>query len=746
MKASGESVDQSRRSFLRTGSLVVSFALFAPATLFAKKDTLGTEILAANLPGSLKSNPMLDAWIRIDEQGISVYSGKVELGTGVRTALWQIAADQLAVPLEAIHFVTADTGLTPNEGYTAGSHTMADGGTAIYNASAQVRKMLLDAAAKKLNTTANSLSLKDGTIIAQDGRTLTYAKAVEGINLHKYADPVSPSSDPAQYRYIGKSIPRVDIPSKVTGGPAYVQDMRLPGMLHARVVRPPSRGAVLEEADIDGTRRMSGVVAVVRDGNYLAVVANNEWQAVLAMRALQQSAKWRPTRTWFTPDRLHQVLKELPHQDFVDANQPMVAGANGPRVKATTTKQYLHHGSIGPSCAIAHLDGDTLTVWTHTQGVFPLRAGLAGMLNMPLEKVRCIHVEGSGCYGHNGADDAAADAALIAMRVPGKPIRVQWMRDQEQMWEPFGAAMITELDASLDSSGHLANWHYELWSTAHNERITNPGRLMPTWLLAKSIVPDPSVPIPQPEGDADRNAIPPYRIPGLQVTMHFVTEMPFRTSAQRSLGAHVNVTAMESAMDEFAAATGKDAIAFRLEHLDDPRAKAVIELARDKFDWATRLRNLPSGGGVGFAFSRYKNIMGYCAIAMELHIDEETREIRFPYIVAAADCGQVVNPDGLRNQLEGGIVQSISWTLHEQVLFDKDGVKSVDWAAYPSLRFNQIPDVIETFLIDQPGNSFLGAAEIAQAPTAAALVNAMARATGTRSHRFPVMRNPPFAS
>lgn len=750
-----EPVSRSRRAFLAGGGLMVSFALFGSLRVSAgQENTLGATILNPKLPGDLKIEPMLDAWIRIDASGVTVCSGKVELGTGVRTALWQVAADQLALPLERFRFVTADTALTPDEGYTAGSHTMADGGTAIFHAAAQVRAMLVDAAARKLAVPPERLVLENGVIKSPDGRQLTYEDAAAGLDLHRMATETSPPSDPSTYRYIGKSVPRVDILAKVTGGAAYVQDMRPDGMLHARVVRPPNHGATLVSANVDAVSRMPGVVRVVRDGDYLAVVARGEWQAVLAMRALQASARWRQTETFPDNATIHDVLKTLPRLDYVTtrqggddevhqaapvANAAPAAALTGARVeRVEATKQYVLHGSIGPSCALAVWRDGMLTVWTHSQGVFPLRAGIAGLLGLPKEQVRCVHVEGSGCYGHNGADDVAADAALLAHRMPGAPIRVQWMRDQEAGWEPLGPAMETSLEVATDADGALTAWRHALWSTPHNERITNPGRLLPAWLVSQPIAPSPPSPIPQPEGDADRNAVPLYRVPDVRVDMHFVTQMPFRTSAMRSLGAHINVVTIEAMMDRLAAAHGKDPVAYRLAQLDDPRAKAVIQRAAEAFGW-TANPALPPNRGVGFAFARYKNLMGYCAIALEVEVDPDRRAVRIDRVVTAVDCGQIVNPDGLTNQIEGGIVQSSSWTLYEQVRIGAVGVESVDWQSYPILRFPQVPARIDVHMIDQPGMPFLGAAEIAQGPTAAALVSAVGQATGRRPLRLPLV-------
>ncbi|WP_445143399.1 molybdopterin cofactor-binding domain-containing protein [Dyella sp. Tek66A03] len=761
MNSTEAPVNKSRRAFLAGSGIMVSFAVFGAWRAFAgEANTLGATVLAPDLPGDLKLDPVLDSWIKIDAQGVTVCSGKVELGTGIRTALWQIAADQLAMPLEKFKFVTADTALTPDEGYTAGSHSIADGGTAIYHAAIQVRELLLEAAAAKLGVATKDLMLRDGVIRSADGRQMTYEEAAQGVNLHQRAKPVSPTSDPTSYRYIGHSIPRVDILAKVMGGAAYVQDLRLEGMLHARVIRPPNADAQLEEIDTRTVEGMPGVVKVVRDGNFLAVLAEREWEAIKAMRALREHTKWRMTRTYPTNDSIHATLKALPARVYVttrDNSGPVKqiqttdsAAQQGAPLASTRslgmTKQYVIHGSIGPSCAVAVYRDDMLTVWTHSQGVFPLRAGIAELLGLPKEKVRCIHTEGAGCYGHNGADDAACDAAILAYRTPNRPVRVQWMRDQEAGWEPLGPAMLTEINATTDAQGQLQSWHHALWSTAHNSRIVNAGRLMPATLLAKPIEPNPPAPIPQPEGDADRNAMPLYRIPSVRVDMHFITDMPFRTSAMRSLGAHINVTTIEGLMDDLAEQFGKDPVAYRLQHLDDPRARDVIQRAVSRFDWSLA-RPLPAGHGIGFAFSQYKNLMGYCAIAMEIKLDKAARSVQIIRVVAAVDCGQIVNPDGLKNQIEGGIVQSSSWTLYEQVMIGEAGVQSVDWSSYPITRFPQAPQTIEVEMIDRPGAPFLGAAEIAQAPTAAALINALKRITGRRPVHLPVARpdSPIFA-
>lgn len=738
---SNDELEFGRRAFLRGGALIVAFSLMPVARRAladTEVDTLGTVVLAPDLPGSLRTNPYLDAWIRVEPEGITVYTGKVELGTGVKTALLQIAAERLEVSPNAIKLLTADTALTPNEGYTAGSHSIFDSGTALFNAAAQVRQLLLESAAHHWGVDVALLTTVEAVIAAPSGQTMTYAEAVAGVDLHRYAQVQSPPEAPQAFKLIGHSIPRLDIPAKVSGGAAFVQDMRLPGMLHVRVIRPPRPGCRLEGFEADRIAKLPGVVQVIKDGNYLAVVAGDEWQAIKAMREGYASAQW--TGGEVVPDSrtIHKLLTQLPAQRYPISHTGSPSVKPSKTYRAKTTKQYLMHGSIGPSCAVAWFKEGVLTVWTHTQGVYPLRAGIAEMVGLAVDKVRCIHVEGSGCYGHNGADDVAADAALVAMRTSGLPVRVQWMREQENLWEPYSSAMVTELGASLDEQGRIRDWAFELWTTPHNERIVNAGRLIPARLIARSFASAASIPIAQPEGDGDRNAIPVYDVVSTKIDMNFVTQMPFRTSAMRSLGAHINIFTIEAGIDELAGQAGVDPVVFRLAHLSDPRARAVVEKARDEFGWPHKATT--PGSGIGFAFARYKNIMGYCAVAVELQVHPQTEEIKIKRVVTAVDVGQIVSPDGLRNQVEGGIVQSTSWTLFEQVEYDSGGVRSYDWSGYPILRFAQLPEHVEVHLIDQPGEPFLGAAEIVQGPMAAALGNAVANATGKRRLNLPLTR------
>ncbi|WP_407168049.1 molybdopterin cofactor-binding domain-containing protein [Bradyrhizobium sp. ORS 111] len=724
-----------RRSVLAGGgALIISFAL-RPAIAQEQKAGEGPK-----LPGSLATSPYLDSWIRIDADGrITVFTGKAELGQGFKTAFQQIAAEQLDIPFYALTVITADTKLTANEGYTAGSHSMQDSGTAILNAAAQARALLVAEAAKRFGLPADGLRTENAAVVAPDGRRLSYGELVAADILHVRAEPASRLKDPASFKVMGQPVPRVDIPAKVTGGAAYVQDMRLPGMVHARVVRPASYGAQLTECDTSAIEKMPGVVRVVRDGSFLAVVAEKEFLAVKAMQALAGAAKWQETAK--LPDRndMASVLTALPSQDSVilQRHDPSVTGTKA--LQATYTRPYQSHGSIGPSCAVAQFVDGAMTVWTHTQGVYPDRQAIAEMLGLPQDSVRLIHTEGSGCYGHNGADDAAADAALIARAIPGRPVRLQWMREQEHGWEPYGPAMVTKLSASLDASGKIADWNFAVWSNTHSMRPGGAGALLAAQHMARAFAVPAPKPLPLPEGGGDRNAIPLYNFPNAHVVHHFIPSMPLRISALRALGAYHNVFSLESFMDEMAGLAGADPVEFRLKHLDDPRGREVIEKAADGFGWKSGQTAAPNRG-YGFAFARYKNLAAYCAIASEVEVDRETGRARLVRAVAAVDAGQVVNPDGLTNQIEGAIVQSASWTLYESVSFDASRITSIDWQTYPILRFSAVPDRIDVHIINRPGQPFLGSGETGQGPTAASLANAIAHATGKRLRDLPLSR------
>ena len=720
-----------RRALLTKGGVVVTFAGTASALAQEPGDS-------SALPGDLDKHPFLDSWIRIDGSGrITVFTGKAELGQGLRTALIQIAADELAVSPAGIELIAADTARTPDEGVTAGSHSMQDSGAAILNAAANVRVLLAQAAAWRFVTSVEQIELQDGMAFGPNGQRLGYGDLAAGFSLHVMARPDVARRSKGR-RLIGENVPRVDIPAKVSGIAAFVQDMRMPGMLHARVIRGPSDGTRLKQAGVDAVARMPGIERVVREGRFLAVLAAKEWHAVKAMRHLQASGWERPGPPLPATD-LRDVLHGLPSRDIPIFDYPGSSEAPlGARIiKARYSRPCLMHGSIGPSCAVALWEDGGVTVWTHSQGVAPLRKSLAELLGLPSEKVRCIHVEGSGCYGHNGADDVAADAALAARAVPGRPVRLQWMREQEHGWEPLGSAMVVELRGALAKSGRIVAWRHEVWSNAHDGRPTNAGGLLAGAELDPPFPPQKARPIPMPEGGGDRNANPIYALPSANGVYHFVEEAPVRVSALRSLGAHMNVFAIESFVDEMADAAGVDPVDFRLVHLQDSRAREVVETAANRFGWKRRIKGR-FGRGCGFGFARYKNLGAYCALAIEIAVDPDSGAIEIRRIVAAIDSGEAVSPDGIRNQVEGAIVQSLSWTMLESVAFDASHRKSFDWSAYPILRFPALPASIDVHVVDRPGEPFLGTGEAGQGPAAAALANAVADAIGRRLRDMPL--------
>jgi nicotinate dehydrogenase subunit B len=731
--------DLSRRALLAGGgALIVSFAL-APVPAGAQTPPVLAEVAkSVLLPGSLNSNPVLESWIKVAADGsVTVFSGKSELGQGIRTALVQVAADELGLPFEDVRLITSDTAQTPNEGYTSGSQSMSDGGIAIQHAAAQVREILIRLAAEKLSFPADGLQAKGGVILAPDGRRVGFGELVADRMLALRAEPTSKLNPPASYTLVGQSIPRVDIPDKVSGAASYVHDMRLEGMLHARVVRPPSYEARLVGVDTVAIEKMSGVKKVMVDGRFLAVVADDEFRAIKAMEALGAAATWQEAASLPERARISEYLKGLPKRVYTIRDDKAVAGVAVKTLEAEYTRPYHMHASIGPSCAVASFTDGQMTVWSHAQGMFPLRQAVSELLKLPLDKVRCIHAAGAGCYGHNGADDAAADAALIAFAVPGVPIRLQWMREQEHTWEPYGAAMVMKVKASLDSDGRIVAWGYDVWTNTHSTRPGGAGATLAGQLKAESIpVPPPQL-IPQPAGGGDRNIIPLYKIPNLHLNHNFIPDMPVRVSALRGLGAYANVFAIESFMDELAAAAGADPVEFRLKHLEDPRARDVVALAAEKFGWTTAPM-LTSGRGRGFAFAKYKNLASYCALALELEVEHETGRVRLIRAIAAAESGQAVNPDGIKNQIAGGIVQSASWTLHEAVDFDQTRILSRDWSSYPILRFSELFETLEVHVISRPGLPFLGTGEASQGPTGAAIANAVFNATGRRVRDLPL--------
>ncbi|MEO8132680.1 MAG: molybdopterin cofactor-binding domain-containing protein [Betaproteobacteria bacterium] len=687
------------------------------------------------LSTSLKTTPRLDRWIRFNaDSSVTVYSGKVELGQGIETAIAQIAAEELDIALHRVQLVAGDTTRTPNEWYTAGSMSTEVGGASMRTVCAEVRGLFVDAAARQFEVSPGEVRVQDGVLeVPGTDLSTTYWKLAPGVDLARDVTGTALPKPPAEYSCVGTSVERRDLRAKFTGA-AYVHDMELPGMVFGRVCRPPSYAARLKAFDAAAVRALPGVVSVMVSGNFVGVCAEREEQALQALAAVRAAARWDEAADMPPSTEIRQFLPQLPSVRKVVHRKDGAAGNVAQRLEATYSKPYIAHASIGPSCALADFAGDRLTVWSHTQGSHMLRDQIALAMGMPNSSVDVIHADGAGCYGHNGADDAALDAALLA-RDCGRPVLLQWTREDELAWSPFGSAMVVRMAAALDAGGTVVDWQHEVWSHTH---IKRPGWAEGVNLLAAWHA-DPPHPVPAardnalPAGGGDRNSLPLYDFARQEVVYNFIAEMPLRVSALRTLGAYGNVFAIESFMDELAAAAGADPVEFRLRHLRDERAREVIAAAAKLAGWQPgEAGDGTSGRGIGFA--RYKNVSAYCAVIAELEI---TEKIRVRNVFAAVDCGLVVNPDGMRNQIEGGIIQAISWTLKEAVTWDRERVTSRTWETYPILRFDEVPE-IEIAVLDRPEKPPLGVGECAAGPVGAALANALAHALGVRVRDLPL--------
>jgi len=685
-------------------------------------------------PGSLEKNPKLAQWLRVHRDGtVSIFSGKVEIGQGISTALAQIAAEELGITLERIRMVAADTAVSPDEGVTSGSLSIQDSGVALRRACAQARTLLLKSAAARLGVSVRDLQVADGTVRTA-GRSTSFWECADDALFDCKVDETAALRSPRDYQVVGKPAPRRDLPDKIAGRPRFIQDITLPGMLYGRIVRPPYNFAGPVSLDDSKVKSMPGLAAIVRDGGFVGVLAEREDVAISAQRALRVTASWREVDA--LPRDVHAWLKEhaAEHRVISEKENADAKSRAAKVLEASYTKPYISHASIGPSCAIARIDDGKLMVWSHSQGIFNLRRDLALALGMREDAIVVRHAEGAGCYGHNGADDAALDAALLARAAGGRPVQVQWMRDDEFAWAPCGPAMALSLRAALDSHGDIVDWEHELWSNGHSSR---PGRadnpaLLAAWHVSRAHERPSAINMPLPAGAADRNAIPIYDFPNQRIVNHYVHEMPVRTSALRSLGAYANVFAIESFMDELAQAAGSDPIAFRQRHLKDPRARAVMDAAARRAEWSHWKPAENRGHGIGFA--RYKNLGAYCAAVAEVEVGHDVRVNR---LILAVDVGLVINPDGVINQIEGGAIQSTSWTLREQVRLGASGIASLGWEDYPILKFSEVP-VVEVELLDRPELPAVGAGEAAQGPAAAAIANAVAHALGLRVRDLPL--------
>src|SRR6516225_9465475 len=677
--------------------------------------------MTSSLPSVLADNVRLDQWLNFATPGqVEIATGRVELGQGVLTAMAQIAAEELDVDVVRIKVRSGDTDCTPNEGYTAGSQSMQAGGIALRQACAEARKLFLDDAARRLGCAAAELAVQDGRILRNAAATSwDYWALAQSVSLAIPATGTAARKARAHYAIVGRNAARIDLPAKLFGNPTFVHDMTLDGiaggsagelardlardmardlahdLAHARVVRQPNRGATLVSIDEAAVRRAAHEpISFVRDENFLAIVGDDETAVDAAAAVAADHATWSGAEP---PSALQQEANWLLQRSAIDRVIGAPA-ADSPRglqnYEATYTRPHLAHASIAPSCALALYRDGRLSVWTHCQGVYPLRAALARMLKLDPTAISVRHVQGPGCYGHNGADDAAADAAVIALRMPGRPIRVRWRRQEEFAFEPVSPAMVVKVRATLDAGGHLADWTTEIWSGTHQGRPGGGANLLAGEALPNPPAPPPPTDVPEAAGGgATRNGEPLYDIAAKRIIHHLVPETPRRTSALRSLGAMPNIFALESFIDELAERAQQDPIAYRLARLSDPRARRVIERSAAMANWSESERDANRGHanrGKGVGFAQYKNRAAYAAVIVELEVDESIRLLR---AWCAADAGLVVNPDAVINQLEGGIIQSASCVLKEQVQFDTTSARPIHWETYPVLRFSEVPEI-----------------------------------------------------
>jgi len=700
--------------------------------------------------GSLKISSDIDSWIRINtDNTITVLTGKAELGQDIRTSVALVCAEEMDVNLGRIRVIMADTELTPNERYTTSSMSLESSGTAIRHAAAEARWAMLRAASERMKTSVEKLEISDGTITDPvSGQSVTYWELFGGKKFLQKVTGAGKLKHPGEYRLLSKKTRRLDFVSKVTGTANFVHDFELPGMVHGRVVRPPGYGARLRDVDEKPVNQMPGVLALVRDGSFLGVIAEREEQAVVAAGELAKRAQWDHQKSLPNEEYLEEHMERGDERIFEVVDGRLADGPVRPietpaeaehTLNATYFRPFHMHASLGPSAAVATMVKGKLTVWSHSQGVYPLRDGLAKVLEMDTADIHTIHMDGAGCYGHNGADDAALDAALLARALPGRPVSLKWSRGDENRWEPYGPAALIKLQASIDGEGNVIDWNHDVWGYTHAGRARGTGdfsALLASWYLSEPFEEPPQVPSKAYHVGVHRNADPLYVFRKRRIVEHFLPNTPLRTSALRSLGSYANVFAAESFMDELAHVTGIDPVEFRLRFLEDERARAVIEAASQKSRRESKPGIEGENRGRGIGFVQYKNLQSYIAVVAEVEVDISSGHISLLKGTIAADAGQIVNAEAVRSQLEGIFIQAASWTLKEQVSFDRYGITSADWNSYPVIRSKDAPSV-NVILLNRVNERFLGIGEAGQGPVAAAIANAVYDAAGIRLRSIP---------
>ena len=697
-------------------------------------------MISNTLPLSLIDNPILSQWIAFEQPGrVRVGSGKVEIGQGILTALTQIAAEELDVAPEQVNLVSGQTDVSPGEGFTSGSYSIAVGGASIRLVCAEVRSLFLDRVAETLRCPVDELTIENGKFLRAGNDTGRDYWSIAGeVALDRRATGTAPTKKPSTYRVVGKNLPRLDLPAKVAGE-GFIHDIVADKMVHARVLRRPWRGARLVALNEAAVRKSAQApIEIMREGDFVAFTAASEIAVMRAAEAARTLARWDGGTP--APDDIDEPdwLRAQPARSrTVETGEPGRA-SNGPVVEARFSRPFLTYGSIGPACALAEFEDGKLKVWSHSQGPAVLRDWLARALGLETKQVTVFHRHGAGAYGHNTADDAAFDASFIAMRMPGRTVRVQWSREDEFLSAPISTAMAVELRAVLDADNRPADWTIEIWSPPHAQR---PGMNGNANLIGAEALPNPPPMNPLNDvpdergGGATRNAYAIYDLPRHRLIHNMLPQMPVRTSSLRGLGAWMNVYAIESFIDELAEIAGEDPVTYRLSLLSDPRARRVIETAAQMSGWFEN-RNLPEGQARGFGFGRYKNIASFAAVVAEVEVEEE---VRLKRVWCAADAGLVISPDGARNQVEGGIIMGASFVMKERVRFADGKVATATWEDYPILRFSEVPE-IEVQLIDAPNEPALGLGEASVGPTGAAIGNAVARALGRRIRDLPLTR------
>ena len=739
-------INLTRRNFLkRSGALIIAFNLFPePAALFAQSNVL---------PNGDLDPQSLDSWLAIAPDGtVTLFTSKVDLGTGIDTALAQIAAEDLDISWKRIKVVSGDTAVTVDQSATGGSRTVERAGPQIRQAAAAAKKELLRLAADRLGAPAEKLTVRDGvvTVVGDSTKKISYAELVGGKKFNakisakgaaaelKLAEDVKAKSV-KEYQTVGTFVPRFDIPPKVTGEATYINDLRIPGMLQGRVVRPPVINTEPVSIDETSIRGIPGVVMVVREGKFVGVVANTEWGALRAAKALKVVWSKPATKLPGNAEEVYDYLKSAKPM----RSQKAVERGNVETALKQATKSYVRtyrfpfqlHGMIGPSCAIADVKKDSATIWCGTQGPFRSRKNIATLLNLPEAKVRVIYYEGSGSYGRLATEDSAEDAALLS-RAVGAPVRVQWSREDEHGWSPKGPAQVDEVKAAVDGDGRLTSWEFTDLSFPRTEADGTP------MLASLQIGIRPANP------DAANGSQSAGEIYGIEnqrvfanlINWRFAEPHPLRTGQLRAPGDIARCFATECMLDEIAADLKQDPIEFRLRHLSkDKRASECLQAAADKAKWQKRaFPGLTSNGNVaqgrGVALTRRSG--AYVAAIVDVTVNKTTGQVGVKRIICSHDCGLIVNPDGVKNQIEGNVVQGVSRSLFEELMFDGNGVTSLDWKSYPILRFGDLPE-LEIVLINRPEMEPLGAGEPATIPIAAAIGNAIFDATGVRLYEGP---------